>query len=93
MATKTKTIDPLSEECMGAVTEVGQQAVWSLSSCKPGAFYVLAAFIYSHATPDNKIFNRLFIILLKKNRIRRGTATGQLHGHILAIRWPTTAFG
>lgn len=36
MTTKSKALDPLNEECMGYVTEVGQQAVWSLSSCKPG---------------------------------------------------------
>lgn len=28
--------DPVNEEYMGNVTEVGTQAVWSLSSCKPG---------------------------------------------------------
>lgn len=28
--------DPLLEEDSGSVTEVGTQAVWSLSSCKPG---------------------------------------------------------
>ncbi|ALC41070.1 Apc10, partial [Drosophila busckii] len=28
--------DPLAEERMGFVREVGSQAVWSLSSCKPG---------------------------------------------------------
>lgn len=28
--------DPLTEERNGSVSEVGSQAVWSLSSCKPG---------------------------------------------------------
>lgn len=28
--------DPLAEERTGTVREVGGQAVWSLSSCKPG---------------------------------------------------------
>lgn len=28
--------DPLAEERLGFVREVGAQAVWSLSSCKPG---------------------------------------------------------
>lgn len=28
--------DPVNEEYLGNVTEVGTQAVWSLSSCKPG---------------------------------------------------------
>lgn len=28
--------DPINEEYTGNVTEVGAQAVWSLSSCKPG---------------------------------------------------------
>ncbi|XP_015908997.1 anaphase-promoting complex subunit 10 [Parasteatoda tepidariorum] len=31
-----KDIDPLREEQEGRVREVGPQAVWSLSSCKPG---------------------------------------------------------
>lgn len=30
--------DPVNEEYLGNVTEVGAQAVWSLSSCKPGNF-------------------------------------------------------
>jgi len=30
--------DPLAEERLGFVREVGAQAVWSLSSCKPGKF-------------------------------------------------------
>lgn len=30
--------DPINEEYTGNVTEVGTQAVWSLSSCKPGKF-------------------------------------------------------
>lgn len=29
-------IDPLSLERSGVVREVGGQAIWSLSSCKPG---------------------------------------------------------
>lgn len=28
--------DPATEERAGGVREVGSQAVWSLSSCKPG---------------------------------------------------------
>lgn len=28
--------DPASDERLGNVSEVGSQAVWSLSSCKPG---------------------------------------------------------
>jgi len=31
--------DPLAEERLGFVREVGAQAVWSLSSCKPGNFW------------------------------------------------------
>lgn len=30
--------DPIKEEKLGLVREVGSQAVWSLSSCKPGLF-------------------------------------------------------
>lgn len=33
--------DPITEEYTGTVTEVGVQAVWSLSSCKPGKFDAL----------------------------------------------------
>lgn len=33
--------DPVNEEYLGNVTEVGTQAVWSLSSCKPGNFHPL----------------------------------------------------
>lgn len=37
MATKTaKEENPLAEERCGNVREVGNPAVWSLSSCKPG---------------------------------------------------------
>ena len=32
--------DPSREERSGRVREVGSQAVWSLSSCKPGSFNV-----------------------------------------------------
>lgn len=32
--------DPLAEERLGYVREVGSQAVWSLSSCKPGLFHI-----------------------------------------------------
>lgn len=39
MTNKGKSIDPLHEESLGHITEVGQQAVWSLSSCKPGKNY------------------------------------------------------
>lgn len=30
--------DPQTEERAGVVREVGSQAVWSLSSCKPGTY-------------------------------------------------------
>ena len=32
-------LDPKKEEKEGAVREVGDQAVWSLSSCKAGGVY------------------------------------------------------
>ena len=41
MATKftaSPDLDVLKEEKDGKVREVGNQAVWSLSSCKPGIF-------------------------------------------------------
>lgn len=37
MSAKTSSdADPMHDEESGSVTEVGSQAVWSLSSCKPG---------------------------------------------------------
>lgn len=38
MTTKTavEPVDPVREERTGKVREVGSQAIWSLSSCKPG---------------------------------------------------------
>lgn len=38
MSTKTENVSPLNEERTGSVREVGGEAVWSLSSCKPGKF-------------------------------------------------------
>lgn len=32
----TSDIDPIKDERAGKVREVGAQAIWSLSSCKPG---------------------------------------------------------
>lgn len=32
-------VDPNKEERLGKVREIGAQAVWSLSSCKPGMIY------------------------------------------------------
>lgn len=37
--------DPINEEYTGNVTEVGAQAVWSLSSCKPGKLIIFYRFI------------------------------------------------
>ncbi|XP_067000450.1 anaphase-promoting complex subunit 10 [Anabrus simplex] len=34
--TGTEPVDPIREERAGKVREVGSQAIWSLSSCKPG---------------------------------------------------------
>lgn len=36
MSVKSEDVDPYKEEKAGKVREVGSQAVWSLSSCKPG---------------------------------------------------------
>lgn len=37
MSLKTATdVDPIKSERTGNVREVGSQAIWSLSSCKPG---------------------------------------------------------
>lgn len=45
MASKTNKMDPIKEERAGKVREVGAQAIWSLSSCKPGRFEHLIKFI------------------------------------------------
>ncbi|CAG2069299.1 unnamed protein product [Timema podura] len=44
MANKSTTeiVDPLKEEHAGKVREVGSQAIWSLSSCKPGTISIRA---------------------------------------------------
>lgn len=34
----TGDVDPIKNERTGDVREVGSQAIWSLSSCKPGFF-------------------------------------------------------
>ncbi|PBC25727.1 anaphase-promoting complex subunit 10 [Apis cerana] len=36
MSNKTGEIDPIQKELAGRVREVGNHAIWSLSSCKPG---------------------------------------------------------
>ena len=36
--------DPAIEERAGSVREVGSQAVWSLSSCKPGNYRLNSCF-------------------------------------------------
>lgn len=43
-------LDPFRDERKGIVREVGNQAIWSLSSCKPGIlfcmFELLISFIF-----------------------------------------------
>jgi hypothetical protein len=47
MGTKTNdTFDPVREEWSGKVREVGAQAIWSLSSCKPGMKLVCLINVY-----------------------------------------------
>lgn len=50
--------DPLSEEYSGTVTEVGAQAVWSLSSCKPGNFRL--SLVQKNMIFFDNLFNCLF---------------------------------
>lgn len=38
-------IDPLKDVRAGIVREVGSQAIWSLSSCKPGKIMIILLFI------------------------------------------------
>lgn len=37
----TSDVDPIKSERTGNVREVGSQAIWSLSSCKPGKILFL----------------------------------------------------
>lgn len=47
MSAKSSTeIDPIKNERTGNVREVGSQAIWSLSSCKPGMCVRLYLFIH-----------------------------------------------
>lgn len=55
--------DPINEEYTGSVTEVGAQAVWSLSSCKPGNFL---AFFIAFFIP---IYNYFVYVSLSTQRI------------------------
>lgn len=80
--------DPSHEEDSGCVIEVGSQAVWSLSSCKPGKFRILQM----HCVWRRHIEFCVSNVCVFCNRLWRGTAARQLYGHILAIRWPSTAF-
>lgn len=43
--------DPVNEERAGIVREVGSQAVWSLSSCKPGNTRLRNAVIFYATVP------------------------------------------
>lgn len=52
-------LDPNQEERAGKVREVGSQAIWSLSSCKPGNYFIF--FIYYTRGP-NKM--QPFLILI-----------------------------
>ncbi len=40
--------DPFRDERKGIVREVGNQAIWSLSSCKPGMVYELQVLCVSY---------------------------------------------
>lgn len=83
MAAKTaKEDNPLAEERSGNVREVGNPAVWSLSSCKPGK---PIHYIQLHPVITHPPF--------LPSRLWCRTTPGQLHGHVLAIGWPTTPPG
>lgn len=52
--------DPLTEERLGFVREVGAQAVWSLSSCKPGRRHGRlrkVSLLYTHSTFQDSVWN------------------------------------
>lgn len=42
---ETMKYDPMKDVRSGTVREVGDQAIWSLSSCKPGKYYKLKIFL------------------------------------------------
>lgn len=58
--------DPVNEERAGIVREVGSQAVWSLSSCKPGTSI-------SFARIDPSLYRDNILCFLKLFRFRSGT--------------------
>lgn len=67
MASKTNKMDPIKEERAGKVREVGAQAIWSLSSCKPGRYEKLIKFImYSWARIFVCADDSLLLATLKK---------------------------
>lgn len=87
MATPSKTppgADPKQLERTGTVREIGSQAVWSLSSCKPGQ-------------PQNKnsvgcVFDLgVILIQLCFSRFWSGSAEGRQPGDLLAVRWIPTS--
>lgn len=46
MASAKTDIDPVKYERSGNVREVGSQAIWSLSSCKPGMKYLYKKIVF-----------------------------------------------
>lgn len=59
MSLKTATdVDPIKSERTGNVREVGSQAIWSLSSCKPGKL------LLQKAVSNNLLFEKSIIFVI-----------------------------
>lgn len=80
--------DPINEEYTGNVTEVGVQAVWSLSSCKPGNCALRWQNLERLTSQLKMSFNHS-----QNPRLWCRTIARQLYGHILAVGWSAAAFG
>lgn len=93
MTTPTKTppgADPKQLERTGTVREIGSQAVWSLSSCKPGQPQTpWPNGTYTHSWLAS--FFHLFVVW-PIIRFWSGSAERRQPGDLLAVRWISTSF-
>lgn len=95
MATPSKTppgADPKQLERTGTVREIGSQAVWSLSSCKPGQTQSQCAH-FSVCTLDHDPNVILNSVPRLTGRFWGGSAEGWQPGNILAVRRIPTSLG
>ena len=72
MAKINEDVDPYKGEREGKLREVGNQAVWSLSSCKPGMWHQIYNLTYAtsnflkeneyHGTVVNRSSKKLYLL-------------------------------